>query len=327
MVYNFPELSEEQILENGTENEYTSLNFSQDGEKLATIGGEPDYWLSVWDWHNKKIILKCKAFSQLVMNVKFNTDPSSIATSGVGHIKFWKMEDTFTGLKLQGEIGKFGNVELSDITCFSFLDDGKVLTGSESGSLLLWEGNFIKLEFRIRNELNEESNTDTSSSLDLPHNGAILVVQRVKKGNQSVSEFFITSARDHKIKFWNYIDVEEADIPENEDYATLTPRRVIDLSQSEAIVNSLVYFEPLSDGQEDEGTMICNDSNGTLLQLHVGEKASSAKKLQLDQNLLTHAYAVTDAILVGNFVVSASKDGTMQIYCTTFNKKVQNPFL
>lgn len=61
-------------------------------------------------------------------------------------IKFWKMADTFTGLKLQGEIGKFGKSELSDIVGYVQLPDGKVLSGSESGILLLWEGNIVKCE-------------------------------------------------------------------------------------------------------------------------------------------------------------------------------------
>ena len=30
-------------------------------------------------------------------------------------IRFWTMANTFTGLKLQGQIGKFGAKELSDI--------------------------------------------------------------------------------------------------------------------------------------------------------------------------------------------------------------------
>lgn len=29
-------------------------------------------------------------------------------------MKFWKMAQTFTGLKLQGEIAKYGQLELSD---------------------------------------------------------------------------------------------------------------------------------------------------------------------------------------------------------------------
>ena len=36
------------------------------------------------------------------------------------------MARTFTGLKLQGSIGKFGNEELSDVSGYTDLPDGKV---------------------------------------------------------------------------------------------------------------------------------------------------------------------------------------------------------
>lgn len=45
-----------------------------------------------------------------------------------------------------GEIGKFGRIEISDIAGYAELPDRKVLSGSESGSLLLWENNLIKVE-------------------------------------------------------------------------------------------------------------------------------------------------------------------------------------
>jgi hypothetical protein len=52
-----------------------------------------------------------------VWNVSFNAaDDGQLTTSGAGHIRFWKMASTFTGLKLQGDIGKFGRSEISDIT-------------------------------------------------------------------------------------------------------------------------------------------------------------------------------------------------------------------
>jgi hypothetical protein len=55
------------------------------------------------------------------------------------------MADTFTGLKLQGQIGKFGNVELSDVAAFVEMPDGKVLSGAETGELLMWDGGLIKV--------------------------------------------------------------------------------------------------------------------------------------------------------------------------------------
>ena len=56
------------------------------------------------------------------------------------------MANTFTGLKLQGQLGKFGQIEISDISAYVELPDGKVLSGTEWGNFLLWDGGFVKVE-------------------------------------------------------------------------------------------------------------------------------------------------------------------------------------
>ena len=40
--------------------------------------------------------------------------------------RFWKKAYTFTGLKLQGQLGKFGKKEITDIEGYVELPDGKV---------------------------------------------------------------------------------------------------------------------------------------------------------------------------------------------------------
>lgn len=75
-----------------------------------------------------------------------------MTTAGTGHIRFWKMAKTFTGLKLQGKLGKFGKTELSDIEGFVHLPDGKVLTGSSWGNMLVWEGDLIKVQISRKNK-------------------------------------------------------------------------------------------------------------------------------------------------------------------------------
>jgi hypothetical protein len=51
-----------------------------------------------------------------------------------------------TGLKLQGDLGKFGRVDISDVRAFDVLPSGKVVSGSEQGMLLLWDGALIKTQ-------------------------------------------------------------------------------------------------------------------------------------------------------------------------------------
>lgn len=62
------------------------------------------------------------------------------------------MARTFTGLKLQGQLGKFGKKEISDIDGYVELPDGKVLSGSEWGNMLLWDGGLIKVEICRKNK-------------------------------------------------------------------------------------------------------------------------------------------------------------------------------
>jgi hypothetical protein len=62
----------------------------------------PDFFLTVWNWEEEAILLRAKAFSQEVFNVCFSDFfDGQLLTSGQGHIRFWKMASTFTGLKLQ----------------------------------------------------------------------------------------------------------------------------------------------------------------------------------------------------------------------------------
>ena len=69
------------------------------------------------------------------------------------------------GLKLQGELGRFGTTELSDISGFVELPDGKVLSGSEWGNMLLWDGGLIKVEIARKGTLNYLSFFPAKASL------------------------------------------------------------------------------------------------------------------------------------------------------------------
>jgi WD40 repeat protein len=110
-IYSYPDLKIVRVLRKGTERTFAALAFNAAGDKLASLGGAPDYLLTVWDWNQEAVVLHAKAFGQDIYTVAFSPDdPGKLVTSGTGHIRFWKMASTFTGLKLQGDIGKFGKV-------------------------------------------------------------------------------------------------------------------------------------------------------------------------------------------------------------------------
>ncbi|XP_072821342.1 cilia- and flagella-associated protein 44 isoform X1 [Vicugna pacos] len=147
IIYEYPSLRPYRILQDGTELAYAYVDFNYDGTLLASVGGNPDHTLTIWNWKEEQPLLRTKAFSQEVFKVTFNPEnDEQLTTSGSGHIKFWEMALTFTGLKLQGFLGRFGRTATTDIEGYMELPDGKVLSGSEWGNMLLWEGGHIKIE-------------------------------------------------------------------------------------------------------------------------------------------------------------------------------------
>lgn len=194
-IYEYPSHGLYRILRRGTERAYSTLAWSNSGKLLATVGFAPDYMLTVWDWLGEKVILKSKAFGQEVYTVKFSPKyDEELITSGTAHIRFWCMAKTFTGLKLQGELGKFGQVELSDVTGFIELPDGKVLSGSEYGNLILWEGNLVKALFTLE---------DGSPC----HSGGIDTLMLFE-------EEILSAGEDGRVKWWDLQTLMLAD-PEN----------------------------------------------------------------------------------------------------------------
>ncbi|KAM3837851.1 cilia- and flagella-associated protein 44 [Vipera latastei] len=193
VIYEYPSLRPYRILRGGTEEAYAFADFNRSGTLIATVGSSPDYMLTVWDWKQEKIILRSKAFSQDVYKVTFSPEnEEQLTTSGSGHIKFWRMALTFTGLKLQGTLGRFGKTSLTDIEGYVELPDGKVLSGSEWGNLLLWEGGLIKVELCRPGHKN-------------CHNGPI---------NQLILDEgeVITVGSDGYIRVWDFETIDTADV-------------------------------------------------------------------------------------------------------------------
>lgn len=155
----------------------------------------PDYVLTIWNWSEEKISLHTKAFGQDIYRVKFSIDDDfRLTTGGIGHIRFWNIASTFTGLKLQGSIGKFGKVDLSNIIAFAELPDGKVVSGTENGSLLLWEGNFIKCLFTQPNGIS-------------CHNKEITYLEYDREDG-----CIISGSRDGYLRWWDFHTIDTAEV-------------------------------------------------------------------------------------------------------------------
>ena len=189
---------------------YAHVEFSKSGNMLASLGGAPDYTLTVWNWVKQKVILKAKAFSQEIFRVSFSPFTDDILfTCGQGHIRFWKMAQTFTGLKLQCETAKFGQLELSDVSSFYELADGKVISATEYGTLIVWEGQFVKAHLLL----------DVEKQVPL-HKGMIEVIIQDE-------DFFVTAAADGYIRWWKVSDIDSAEADEGIDVQIVPVKEIL----------------------------------------------------------------------------------------------------
>ncbi|KOB66841.1 Uncharacterized protein OBRU01_20689, partial [Operophtera brumata] len=105
-----------------------------DGELLASVGKDPDYNLTIWTWKRHRILLRTSAFTFDVNGVMFSPYcPGQLTTA-----------ETFTGLKLKGDLGRFGKTEICDVLGVYPMPDEKVLSGCEWGNVLVWEAGLVK---------------------------------------------------------------------------------------------------------------------------------------------------------------------------------------
>lgn len=294
LIYSYPELKVVNTLAKGTERTYSDIEFNPSGDMLASVGNAPDFLLTVWDWQREVITLHTKAFSQEVYRVQFSpTGEGRLCTSGTGHIRFWKMAKTFTGLKLQGDIGKFGNVDISDVTAFVELPDGRTISGSEDGYLLMWDGGFI--EFVICN-----------ASGGPCHDGNVEFI--TIEGRD-----IITAGADGCIRTWDYAKLEFAEITEEDPKVRLKPRREVKVAGSS--------IKAMKKGND---SWLVQDANGSLRRLALPGFES--------KTLATfHAGAVIFGDIPGasTRLVTCGADGTLrcwdavsrkELFASTFNR-------
>ena len=235
---------------------------------MVSVSMAPDFLLTVWDWENERILLHSKAFGQDVFTAKFSLeDGGRLTTCGTGHIRFWKMATTFTGQKLQGLIGKFGKVELSDIAAFVEFPDGKVLSGTESGAMLLWEGNFIKCRLVV-------------SPSKLCHEGAINYIHLDR--NESC---IISAGDDGFIRVWDFrfIDSAEAHSDQSVD-VEIKPL-------AEFSIGADVGIKALADTGLDhngERTLFVLDSKGRFQRISMRYKAPESTLANIFTDSVSH---------------------------------------
>ncbi|PBJ76813.1 hypothetical protein BCY84_07783 [Trypanosoma cruzi cruzi] len=210
-VYTWPSRREVGQFVGGATRGFSACCFSADGTMMATVGMYPDYSLAVWNWKTRGMILRNKCYGSDVYTVLFSSfDSGVLVTGGAGHIKFWSMAKTFTGQKLQGVLGKFGRLEISNVPGFAVLSDGKVLSGSESGLILLWEGDLVRCCFvrEIKKTAVDGAAALAAQTYDYwpCHEGTINVVELLGDGR-----IVLTAGEDGYMRYWLASELETAE--------------------------------------------------------------------------------------------------------------------
>ncbi|KAK3107710.1 hypothetical protein FSP39_020546 [Pinctada imbricata] len=289
-IFEYPSLKLYRILRGGTEKSYSYVDFNPKGDLLASMGGDPDYMLTVWDWSEEQTVLRSKAFSQDVFRVTFSTElEGQLTTAGTGHIRFWKMADTFTGLKLQGELGKFGKTEISDIEGYVELPDGKVLSGTESGNMLLWDGGLIKVEIGRKGRKS-------------CHHGSIQQIL-LDEGE------LMTVGADGYIRVWDFESVDTADVADESGLFEMEPMNELKVGQDvslKCIIKSV-------DTESEVTFWYAQDANGGIWRLDLSFSHTS----QAPEKLFTyHAGAITgcDVSPLSHLVATTGNDHTVRVY-------------
>ncbi|XP_071957578.1 cilia- and flagella-associated protein 44-like isoform X2 [Antedon mediterranea] len=288
-IYEFPSLKLYRILREGTETAYAHIDFNPSGSLLASVGSSPDFMLTVWNWADEVIMLRSKAFSQDVFRVTFSPDnEGQLTTSGIGHIRFWKMAHTFTGLKLQGQLGKFGRTAISDIRGYIELPDGKVLSGTEWGNMLLWDGGLIKVEIARKHKKN-------------CHTGPI--EQFVMDEGE-----LITIGADGFIRVWDFESIDTADSHDDSGIFEMEPMNELKVGNGVHLRSMIKSVDP-----EAQSIWFAQDANGAIWKLDLSFSHTTKDP---DQLFSFHSGVITEAVSSGvsHLVATTGDDCTVRVY-------------
>ena len=186
-----------------------------------------------------------------------------LTTWGTGHVRFWKMADTFTGLKLHGSLGKFGAEPLSDVCATCESDDGKItLSGTGSGAILAWSGGLIETKFCIAEEI-----TCHDGAINSMHLRRVMMRDEMREQQQRVQ--LITAGEDGYVRAWDADEIWTiVEAPETPFVQKIKPIFEYYLGDTVSCKNLIVSDD------SNNNKLVVQNACGSLLELDLADGTS-----------------------------------------------------
>ncbi|XP_071118876.1 cilia- and flagella-associated protein 57-like [Haliotis cracherodii] len=159
--------------------EYVSLAFSPDSKYLVAQGGKPDWTLLYWTWEKSKVMATAKTSNPQntadVYQVSFNPqDNTQLCVIGNGIFRHFRYSE--------GNLKPFPfqKMEPQNFLCHAWVSEERVVVGTDTGRLLLFEAGELKNEFNAGalKEEKKDSLDDGSQPSGPPQISAIVAYSK-----------------------------------------------------------------------------------------------------------------------------------------------------
>ncbi|VVC33540.1 WD40/YVTN repeat-like-containing domain,WD40 repeat,WD40-repeat-containing domain [Cinara cedri] len=227
--------------------------------------------------------------------------PDHLVTAGSGHIRFWKMAQTFTGLKLQGQLGRFGKTDVSDVVGIFSMPDEKVISSCDWGNLLVWDEQLVTLEVMRKGRK--------------PCHLAPIIMLFYSKHTAELT----TVSMDGTIKFWYYPTIETADPPEDDRILEMEPSFTINVQDSIGVAK-ITGICKLDCSDPSSYDYFIQDGNGGLWLADI-EVTANAKPLKRLAKFHGDQITSLQPSPIGYFISTTSLDGWLHVH-DVVNKKL-----
>ncbi|XP_074640882.1 cilia- and flagella-associated protein 57-like [Tubulanus polymorphus] len=287
--------------------EFVSLAFSPDSKYLVAQGGRPDWTLLYWTWEKSKVMATTKSTNPQtnspVYQVTFNPqDNTQLCVVGHGIFKLFRYSEgnlkQFTFLKLEPQ----------NYLSHAWVSDERVVVGTDTGRLLLFESGELKYEFQIA--LSQKDGEKERSSItedDTTHKGPPQITTIV-----SFSKGFACSYGPGIVLLYEKTDDKDY-FRKSKEIRVPADQNSADPSRSEQQVITSLTVSP------SEETLICTtDANQiysiTLSSADLGKQGDQAHFEILSQSFHSSQVSGLDVCIRKPLIATCSVDRSVRIW-------------